>query len=217
MKNEKGFSLIETLITTVVLATALVSLYVLFTNMMVKEKRRTYYDDPMYTIRSNYVFDVLFDVLQKAQSVDHEEVVNTIDFTDLLKEGNEENRTMLYLISFTCDSDIFKDKDECHELFKKMKLYKVYVSRFDTSYIYTCENSNSSACINYNLMSTQAKLYLKSLPYVPDPVGSPGANGYYIIFEYNETDDGGICGNENCMHEFASIKYGGTNQVIHLK
>ena len=65
MENKKGFAIIETLITTVILTTALISLYVLFNNIMIKEKRRVYYDDPIFVARSNYIFDALFKVLRE--------------------------------------------------------------------------------------------------------------------------------------------------------
>ena len=65
MKNNKGFVFIETMVTIVILATALLSLYTLFNNMLIKEKRRVYYDDPTYIYRSYYLFEVFKSCLYK--------------------------------------------------------------------------------------------------------------------------------------------------------
>ncbi|MBR7042528.1 MAG: prepilin-type N-terminal cleavage/methylation domain-containing protein [Bacilli bacterium] len=214
MKNKKGFALIETLITTVVLATALISLYVLFNNMLVKEKRRVYYDDPVYVVRANYIFDLFFKLLKEASNnANNYYPDNFVDFSDLLVEGSESEgtRQTVYLTSFSCDNEIFADKEACKNFFYQMQLHKIYLSKFDTSYINTCDHSNSVKCITYNLLDNQTKLYMKSLPYVP------GAEGYYIIFEFIDNGDGNVCANENCMRQYASIKYGGTNTIINLK
>ena len=172
MKNKKGFAIIETLITTVILATALISLYVLFNNMMVKEKRRVYYDDPLFVVRSNYIFDLFFNLL-KTSSTNPNYLDNIVVFDDLmdLDKDNEEGKEDAYLISFSCDNDIFEDKAECQNFFYQFQLYKVYISKFDTSYIHTCEDSNELKCITYNLLNSQTKLYIRSLPYVPGAKG----------------------------------------------
>ena len=213
MKNKKGFAILETLITTVVLATALISLYVLFNNIMVKEKRRVNYDDPVFIVRSNYIFDVFFQILkEKSTPVSNPEY--SLNFGDYLilgssVDGDEEK---VYLTSFSCDSIIFDDKTACKKFFNEMALKNIYISRFDTSYIHTCENNHSEyKCIVYNLLDQQAKLYIRSLPYVP------GAEGYYIIFDFHDDGKGGVCKNDDCMRQFTSIKYGGSNTIINLK
>lgn len=212
MKNRNGFAIIETLVTTVVLATALISLYVLFNNMMVKEKRRVYYDDPVYIVRANYIFDVFFDLL-RTSSTNPNYLDNTVNFENYLTyEDSDTGKTEeLYLLSFSCENDIFADKNACKSFFQRLQLYRIYVSRFDMSYLDTCENSNSFKCITYNTLDNQTKLYLRSLPYVP------GVAGYYIIFEFNENGDGDVCENNDCMREYASVKYGGSNTVINIK
>ena len=212
MKNNKGFAIIETLITTVVLATALISLYVLFNNMMVKEKRRVYYDDPLFVVRSNYIFDLFFNLL-KTSSTNPNYLDNIVVFDDLmdLDKDNEEGKEDAYLISFSCDNDIFENKADCQNFFYQFQLYKVYISKFDTSYTRICEDSNELKCITYNLLNSQTKLYIRSLPYVP------GAKGYYVIFEFISNGDDNVCDNEDCMRQYASIKYGGDNTVIKLK
>ena len=126
MKNKKGFAIIETLITTVVLTTALVSLYVLFNNMMIKEKRRVYYDDPLYIVRANYVYDEFFKLLREKSSDPNNFYPDNVVFIgDLLTEGTEASGTKIkrHIISFSCDNEIFADKTECRNFFYKMNLY----------------------------------------------------------------------------------------------
>lgn len=212
MKNKKGFAIIETLITTVVLATALISLYVLFNNIMVKEKRRVNYDDPIFIVRSNYIFDVFFKILRdKSTPASNPEY--SLNFGDYLIIGStdsgEEKR--VYLTAFNCDSMIFDDKTACRKFFNDMELKNIYISQFDTSYINICKNSNEYKCIIYNLLDEQAKRYIRTLPYVP------GAEGFYIIFDFNDDGNGKVCNNNDCMRQFTSIKYGGSNTIINLK
>ena len=212
MKNKKGFAIIETLITTVILTTALISLYVLFNNIMIKEKRRVYYDDPVFIARSNYIFDAFFKILRD-KSTPANNPGYSLNFGDYLILGTDDDgvEERVYLTSFNCDSMIFDDKNACKKFFKEMALKNVYISQFNTSYINTCEHSSDYKCIVYNLLDQQAKLYIRSLPYVP------GAEGFYIIFDFYDDGKGGLCTNSDCMRQFASIKYGGSNTVINLK
>ncbi|MBR5662417.1 MAG: hypothetical protein IKX00_02055 [Bacilli bacterium] len=217
MKNKKGFAIIETLITTVVLTTALISLYVLFNNIMIKEKRRVYYDDPIFIARSNYIFDAFFKIL-KEKSTPASNPEYSLNFGDYLIMGSTDDTTeeRVYINSFNCNSMIIEDRDACKRFFDNMALRSIYISQFDTSYINTCEHSNEYKCIVYNHLDHQAKLYLRSLPYVP------GAEGYYIIFDFYDDGNGGLCKidglpTSDCMRQFTSIKYGGSNTVINLK
>ena len=137
-----------------------------------------------------------------------------------LTVGNETSGTkeVLYMESFSCDNDVFANKDECRKFFYDMRLQRIYISRFDLSYVYTCDSHESDPkCMAYNFLDQQTKLYLKSLPYVPAPENAPTTGGYYIIFEFIEDEAGGVCSNDNCMREYASIKYGGTNTIINLR
>jgi hypothetical protein len=212
MESKKGFAIIETLVTTVVLTTALISVYVLFNNIMVREKRRLYYDDPLYVARANFIFDSFFDLL-KQKSINSNYPDRYITFADLLTEGTTTagNKKELNLVSFSCDNEIFSDQTACRNFFYRFELNRIYVSKFDMSYIRTCKNSTSIDCITYNLLDNQTKMYFKTLPYVP------GAVGYYIIFEFNDNGEGNVCSNNDCMKQYVSIKYGGTNTIINLK
>ena len=215
MKQRNGFVFIETMITIVILASALLAIYTLFTNMLISEKRKAYYDDPVYVYRARYLVKVLEDRFKYASTSKYEPgVYNTIE--DLLIDRDESGNNFTYYIkSLSCDNDIFNDNyysstKDCRYFFHEQKIYRIYISKYDLSYIHTCDSSNSQSCFGYKSIGDQAKRYLKSLSYVP------GGDGYYIIFEFEEDGKGNACTNSKCMHEFASIKYGGHNQIVNL-
>lgn len=60
MFNKKGFALIETIITMVVLLTALVLLYSSFNNAYIKEQNSLYFDDIAYLYKTEYIERLLF-------------------------------------------------------------------------------------------------------------------------------------------------------------
>lgn len=226
MKNKNGFVFIETMVTVVILVTALLSLYTLFTNVLVREKRRIYYDDPIYTYRANYLSIIFEKVLRvNSSSVDDPSVY--IKVSDLLTTYDDQGQKIEYnLKGISCDNDLFlgtpkdggttQDNNEaaakkaaCVQFFSDNNIYRIYVSRYDLSYIKNCQGSqrNTSLCLDYNNLSSQAKGYFKQLHYIPD------VDGYYIIFEFNESGNGTSCTKDNCMHQFASVKYGGINDI----
>lgn len=55
MKNKKGFAFIETIITVVILSATLLFLYSSYSSILSDEETRTYYDDPSFIYRTNYV------------------------------------------------------------------------------------------------------------------------------------------------------------------
>ena len=215
MKKKNGFVFIETMVTIVILATALLAMYSLFTNMLVNEKRRVYYDDPIYVYRANYLIDIFKERFFFASNneLNPDQHINMEDI--LIDNDDTGTPYKAYLRSFSCDNDIFNDeyyssKKDCRQFFYEQRLYRVYISQFDLSYMDTCEKSNDVKCFDYRLLGDQAKKYLRTLSYFPN------GDGYYFIFEFNEDGNGNVCSNNNCMHEFAAIKYGGKNQVINL-
>lgn len=224
MKNNKGFVFIETMVTIVILATALLSLYTLFNNMLIKEKRRVYYDDPTYIYRSYYLFEV-FKEKVKSASMSPDNVDGYINFEELLYTSDG----LANVRSFSCKSDIFKpvkdssmttdeynalvteELDACNDFFAKNHIYRIYLSKYDLSYKNGCkEDSTSSACESYYMLEPQARQYVNSLPYVP------GTNGYYVIFEYNEDGKGNVCQEDDCMHKFASVRFDGSGKITDI-
>ena len=214
MRNKKGFVLIETMITIVILATALLTIYSLFNNIIVKERRKSYYDDPIFVYRANYIATILDDLFKNS-------AVGTdgIDLSSLLISGYDNNGNPQYssLIVFTCNNDAFTYNDvgtgDCNNFFLNNQIYRIYISTFDLSYFDDCAlNKNNiqsgPTCMAYRSLSNQTKMYFNSLPYVP------GAEGYYIVFEFNDDGKGGICSRDKCMHQFASVRYGANNYII---
>ncbi len=213
MNKKNGFVFVETMITVVILATALLTLYSLFNNIMIREKRKAYYDDPLYVYRANYLSLVFENIIKKASThTDYRDEFIKLD--DLLVTYVGDNKVSLNLKGFSCDNDIFygdnNTKATCQAFFRENQIYKIYITRYDLSYIDTCSKtkSTSTECLDYRSLSNQAKGYFKQLPYIPN------TEGFYLVFEFYDNGDGGVCSNDNCMHQFASVKYGGTNAVV---
>ena len=68
MRIKNGFVFIETMVTVVVLSTALLVIYSLFSNILIKEHRKAYYDDPLYVYRANYLTRVFQSVMQSSST-----------------------------------------------------------------------------------------------------------------------------------------------------
>ena len=222
MKKKNGFVFVETMITVVILSAALLVIYSLFNNILIKEKRRSYFDDPIYIYRANYL-TLIFENIINNVSTYKSDANDYVTFTDLLISGyttdpNTGNLTPTYnkFMVFTCNNDMFNDegdtKAECQQFFRDNQIYQIYISQYDLSYIDNCSKNSGvgSDCTFYRGLNNQAKQYLKQLTYTPN------APGYYIIFEFNDDGNGGVCTNDNCMHQFASVKFGGSNKVYKL-
>ncbi|MBO4601124.1 MAG: prepilin-type N-terminal cleavage/methylation domain-containing protein [Bacilli bacterium] len=217
MKKKNGFVFVETMVTIVILSTALLIIYSLFNNVIIKEKRKSYYDDPLYVYRANYLTLMFENIVNKA-STTIDNPGEYLSFGDLLKisqngqaviDGVNNN-----LRIFTCENDIFSTEDgskaECQQFFLDNQIYRIYISTYDLSYVDECARGTRNTCINYNSLYPQAKRYFKQLSYVP------GVEGYYVIFEFYDNGKDGVCSSENCMHQFASVKFGGNNKVVNL-
>lgn len=220
MKKKNGFVFVETMITVVILSTALLVLYSLFSNVLLKEKRRAYYDDPLYLYRANYL-TVMFENIIKSASTHEDDAGVYIDLSELLFDGTTEQN----LAVFTCNNDIFNQEAdseaECQQFFLDNQIYRIYISKYDLSYIDKCityinepsQNNTTlnNLCTSYRGLNNQAKQYFRQLPYVPGLTGV-----YYIVFEFYDNGNDGVCSNEKCMHQFASVKFGGNIKVINL-
>ena len=222
MKNKNGFVFIETMITIVILAAALLTMYTLFNNMLSNEKDKVYYDDPMNVYKANYLVSFLIDRFNYASEyrIDKEPDREYIGIEHMLitypdNPTDSTSPIRLNLKTISCDNDIFQDlmyssKKDCQRFFYEQRLYRVYLSKSDLSYMSYCDSNNTQECFEYRSLSKNTKKYMKSLPYVP------GSDGYYIIFEFNDDGQGNVCLNDYCHHQFAAVRYGGTNQIINL-
>lgn len=213
MKKRNGFVFVETMVTVVILSTALLVIYSLFNNILIKEHRKAYFDDPLYVYRTNYL-TLIFEEIIKDASTTENNPGNYINFSELLTAYENGNRVTSKLRVFTCNNDIFNKnlaaKANCQQFFINNQIYRIYISTYDLSYIDECAMNNGvgAQCNYYNGLNKQAKLYFKQLPYVRN------GNGYYIIFEFYDNGKDGVCSNDKCMHQFGSVKYGGITNIV---
>lgn len=215
MKKRNGFVFVETMVTVVILSTALLVIYSLFNNILIKEHRKAYFDDPIYVYRTNYLTLIFEEIIKDASttSVNPGEYVN---FSELLATYENGVRRVSKLRMFTCNNDIFNKNPEakarCQQFFIDNQIYRIYISTYDLSYIDECAMNNGSGpeCNYYNSLNKQARLYFKQLPYLRN------GEGYYVIFEFYDNGKDGVCSSEKCMHQFGSVKYGGLTNTVNL-
>lgn len=220
MKKNRGFVFIETMVTIVILSAALLSLYSLFNALVIREKRRHYYDDPIYIYRANYITNMFIEKYLAAGSNSSTSILNDESYNyalaaDLLAIDGEHSS---HIRSISCDNDFFDNinnsKSECETFFNDNQIYKMYVASYDLSFLKACSNKKlregldlNDTCTEYEYMSSQAKQYIKTLKYIK------GANGYYFIYEFNDNGRGGACTSDDCIHQFAAVKRGTVNDV----
>lgn len=213
MKKRNGFVFVETMVTVVILSTALLVIYSLFNNILIKEHRKAYFDDPLYVYRTNYL-TLIFEEIIKDASTTQQNPGQYINFSELLTAYENGNKVVSKLRIFTCNNDIFNKnpeaKSRCQQFFIDNQIYRIYISTYDLSYIDECAINNGvgAQCSYYNSLNKQAKLYFKQLPYIRS------GSGYYIIFEFYDNGKDGVCSNEKCMHQYGSVKYGGITKVV---
>ena len=213
MKKRNGFVFVETMVTVVILSTALLVIYSLFNNILIKEHRKAYFDDPTYVYRTNYL-TLIFEEIIKDASTSTSNPGQYVNFSELLTTYENGVKKESKLKIFTCNNDIFDKNPEakanCQQFFVNNQIYRIYISTYDLSYIDQCgiNNGVGPQCNYYNSLNKQARLYFKQLPYVR------GTNGYYIIFEFYDNGKDGVCSSDKCMHQFGSVKYGGLTNVV---
>lgn len=213
MKKRNGFVFVETMVTVVILSTALLVIYSLFNNILIKEHRKAYFDDPTYVYRTNYL-TLIFEEIIKDASTTESNPGQYVNFSELLTTYENGSRRESKLKVFTCNNDIFNKnsvaKANCQQFFIDNQIYRIYISTYDLSYVDECamNGGNAPECVYYNSLNKQARLYFKQLPYVR------GVYGYYIIFEFYDNGKDAVCSNDKCMHQFGSVKHGGLTNVV---
>ena len=179
MKKRNGFVFVETIIVIAFLATSLIMIYRSFTGMLTSEKRRLYYDDPIYLYRTYYILDFL-----------EENSINNF-VNAQLSGGNTYDNDKL-LVEFTCyDRSVIEANSDaanfCESIInnKHFSVEHIYFTYYDTSVINECssDETNELKCgahESLNNLSVNARAYLKTL-------GGKGEPGYRVIIEYKET------------------------------
>lgn len=191
MKNNKGFVLIETIITTVVLATTLLYIYANYTNVLMKEKVRLNYDDIAYIYRTNYIKEYF-------KQFDLEEAKNLI---------TADNPTT----NIGCESEFVEadKKNECNNLMSFLHVSQISIASSNLANLKECDADNvNPMCLNIDFNhSNDAIEYLKSL-------GNTHASSPYILiveykerFEYASNLNSATCdsANERCMYNYSWI------------
>lgn len=179
-KNNKGFVFIETIVVITFLAASLIIIYAAFTNLLTTEKRRMYYDDPIYLYRSYYILDFL----QKND-------VNSYIASELSEENTVSSENLL--IEFSCGEYSIINSDDaqnfCESIINNQhfSVEHIYFTYYDTTPISECTNNDGESinCVSHKSLekvSANALKYIRSL-------GGFGKEGYRMIVEYKETID----------------------------
>lgn len=178
MKDKKGFVFIETIIVISFLATSLIIIYNSFMSILTIEKRRIYYDDPIYLYRTYYILDFL-------------ESHNITSYIEAkLSTENDKNSEKL-LTEFGCYEQsviraLSNEQLFCESIInnKHFSVSHIYFTYYDTTPIAECSNDEEDnlkcgAHESLKSLSTNAKEYIRTL-------GGYGEDGYRIIIEYKE-------------------------------
>ena len=161
--NNKGFIYIETIITAVILLTALVLLYASYSNAIATERRRLYYDDVAYI----YETLTIRDIFKKSVNIDkfNNSVLKSEDCS------NTSNKCK-YIYFFNIYSPIYNTNDDMIEAREFYNFYQLaYIKLSDIKNIKDCINSGKTTddiCGNTNRFIhsyayTYLSDYLKSI------------------------------------------------------
>lgn len=145
MSNKKGFIFIETIITIVVLAAALLYIYANFNDILIKEKTRIYYDDISYIYRNYYVKELFLGSGLAS-------IVNSVN--------NDNPMVMIGCQTPGLLND--ENKEICNNLQASLDITRIVIAIDDLSYIKKCDD-DSSKCNYLNYFSDSEISYFKTL------------------------------------------------------
>lgn len=182
MSNKKGFVFIETIVTIVVLAAALLYVYSSFNSILIKEKTRVNYDDIAYIYRSYYIKDYFLGS----------------KLTQVLKTINSDNP----MVIIGCEYEgLVSEIEGCNKIVSDFNITNIAVSTGDLTYLKNC-NDDSNKCSYLKNFSRKELEYLKTLGNLINKNDEGNLeNKYIMIFEYIETDTSG-----NTIHNYAWIR-----------
>lgn len=188
---KKGFVFIETIVTVVILCSALIYLYSSYSNIINNEEERVYYDDTAYIYRTYYIREFLLNnsTIEKVKNT----AFNNIYVNQLSHE---------YEGLFTSDID----KTNFGSIFSYYNVSHIYL--VSQKMINDCEGpgiDTDKICIDsYEFLSYNARNYVKSLNTL--------THDYILVIEYAEkTNETGaitscVWGTDtNCHSYFASL------------
>ena len=199
--NKKGFVFVETIITIVFLAAAMMILYSSYRSAITEEKEKIYYDDISYLYRNYYLADFL---------INKTEIHN-------LKSENFNNK---YTIDLTKDQSIlFSDyeksegyPEELKSITERFNVNKMLIVSDDV--IVECSNGEKEECkASYEGLSDGLTDYIKTMDIGTREINSEGEElkNYFLVTEYREKEKNGqlsYCGidEEECASFYVNLK-----------
>lgn len=168
MSNKKGFVLIETIVTVLVLAVSLLYIYSAFNDVLFKEKTRVRYNDVGHMYHTFYI----------------KEFFSEYNLNSILSHLNINNPMAI----IGCDhADIFIDsvdvaasQSKCNAIIESLGVTRIAVSLGDLSYVHDCNDSTDAKCSYLYNFTDEELSYLQTL-------GDLGEdNKYVMIVEFSE-------------------------------
>lgn len=171
-KKNRGFIIIETIITVVVLSTSLLYLYSSYSSIINREETRLYYDDVAYIYRTNYVRKFL-------EGYTNVEAIKDYGFEDsyVITIGPS------FDSMFTSDQIASNMKGSMENLFNTFNINQILL--IDSDMLNNCyNNSDDPKCEpSTSNLSYAINSYLQTL--------NNTTYNYYIVVEYSEQTVGG--------------------------
>lgn len=168
--KKNGFVMMETIICVAFLATSLIIVYKAFNTVLVNEKRRLNYDDPVYIYRTNYILNFL---------MEH-------DINSYL-DANLTDENLIVDLNFDNPAILGDDVEFASTLFNDGGYPPVvYFTKYDNEKISKCINKSSSVinvdrtgCSSLEGLPSNLLKYIRGL-------GGYGKSGYRIIVQYKQ-------------------------------
>lgn len=197
MLKNKGFIIVETIVTVVILSTSLLYLYSSYSSIINREETRLYYDDLAYLYRTNQIRNFL------ENNVDMDNIKrNGFENTYIINIGNN------YENMFTPEQISAGWQDSYSHIFSVFNINNIVL--MDTRMLDDCDTEYSDAateekCNNSNevLGTYDMRSYVRSL--------NDTTYDFYLVVEYLENLENGIptkCVpgiDANCMSHYASL------------
>lgn len=189
--KKNGFTIIETVITVVVLSTSLLYLYSSYSSIISSEKERLYYDDIAHIYKSHYIKEYL------------------LDYADM-DMAKKERLNDSYIITIGEETEnLFYKEDDAKGLTNIKKTFNVtQLLLVKSDMITKCEDTEKGDCgTAWNYLDIYQKAYIKTL-------NEASSTGYYLVVEYAEKYDKDkqkmvscvVEDFENCSVFYASIE-----------
>ena len=177
--GKKGFVFVETIVVTVVLTVALITIYATFNSVLTNEKKHMAYDDTGYMYRTFYVQNFLANLNIKGYInnyfSDNSILIKQLYCNDVsLYHDNEEMHSM----SVVCEKLI--------NIPETLDIKNVYITRYDLSNLKNCIYNN---CSDANLKKNIENLDLAFINYIKSLKPNQFYNDKYrLIIEYEESE-----------------------------